>query len=120
MDWFAMTFSGALMNVAIDGEIASRDFGPPRRTWAKMARKDGHGTAYVKSQGEGAGTLVTWGGLAAFSPSFRNYNVTDRWVIFDQNDPSIDDAALEAALASVHGTDVMASARMKYAQLRAA
>jgi len=87
LDWFAKEFSGALLGLAIDGAVASQDFDDsPRRSWNEMAQVDGHDTLYVKSSGIGNGTLVTWGGLQTFTKAFRENNVTDSWVIFDQYD----------------------------------
>jgi hypothetical protein len=107
LDWFASEFRGALLGLAIDGVTASNDFNDyPRHTWNTMEKLDGHDTLYVKSKGEGQGTLVTWGGLQPFSKSFRENNVTDSWVIFDQYDPRVNWPTLEAALAEVNGTDV--------------
>ena len=107
LDWFAKEFSGALLGLAIDGNEASQDFNDsPRHSWNEMAQVDGHDTLYVKSSGAGKGTLVTWGGLQPFTKSFRENNVTDSWVIFDQYDPRVNWPALEAALADVNGTDV--------------
>jgi len=108
LDWFASEFGGALLGLAIDGNVASQDFNDyPRKTWTKMQQLDGHDTLYVKSQGKGPGTLVTWGGEQPFSESFRKFNITDSWVIFDQYDPRVNWTTLEAALAEVHGTDVV-------------
>jgi hypothetical protein len=107
LDWFAKEFSGALLGLAIDGAVASQDFDDsPRRSWNEMAQVDGHDTLYVKSSGIGNGTLVTWGGLQTFTKAFRENNVTDSWVIFDQYDPRVNWTTLETALAEVHGTDV--------------
>ena len=116
LDWFAKEFNGALLGLAIDGVVAGNDYNeyPHRPPWNTMATPDGHDTTYVKSQGKGPGTLVTWGGLQTFTESFRKTNVTDTWVVFDKYDAKVDDAALEAALADVHGVDVMTSARANY------
>jgi hypothetical protein len=108
LDWFAKEFNGALLGLAIDGQVASDYFNryPHRLPWNTMGTIDGHDTLYVKSQGTGPGTLVTWGGLQTFTESFRKTNVTDSWVVFDKYDPKVNWPALEAALAEVHGTDV--------------
>lgn len=108
LDWFASKFDGALLGLAIDGNVASSDFNnwPTRRPWNTMAKLDGHDTLYVKSRGQGQGTLVTWGGLQPFTKSFRETNVTDSWVIFDQYDSRVNWPLLEAALTAVHGTIV--------------
>ena len=108
LDWFAREFHGALLGLAIDGNVASDDFNrwPNRTPWQPMALLDGHDTLYVKSKGQGNGTLVTWGGLQTFTTGFRKKNITDSWVIFDQYDSRVNWPTLEAALAVVHGTDV--------------
>ena len=35
--------------------------------------------------------------------AFRNTNITDRWVIFDEDDPNVNWTALQNALDSIHG-----------------
>lgn len=116
LDWYAKTFRGALLGVLIDGTVASNDFNeyPHRPPWNAMGRLDGHDTLYVKSQGKGPGTLITWGGQQTFTEEFRNTNITDTWVVFDKFDPAVDHTVLEAALVDVHGVDVLAAAREKY------
>jgi hypothetical protein len=107
LDWFAKEFGGALLGLAIDGNEASQDFNDsPRHSWNTMAQVDGHDTLFVKSTGAGKGTLVTWGGLQPFTKSFRENNVTDSWVIFNQYDSRVNWPALEAALTEVNGTYV--------------
>jgi hypothetical protein len=104
LDWFASHFTGVLLGLAIDGQVASNDFNMfPRHPWDAMAKIDGHDVLGIVTHADGTGALVTWGGLISYTLAFRQTNITDVWVIFDQNDPFVNDAALIAALNAIHG-----------------
>lgn len=113
LDWFAQQFKGAIIGLVIDGQTASDDFeSTPRRPWDAMANpRDGHDVLLIKSDLDGSGALITWGGVQPFTAAFRATNITDAWVIFDMDDAFVNRDALEQALLAVHGVvDVPAAA----------
>lgn len=105
LDWFAQQAKGAIVGLVIDGNQAISDFNQsPKVPWAAMPNaSDGHDTLLIITNGDGSGSLVTWGGVQPFTPEFRA-QITDAWIIYDKDDPNVDHAALLAALADVHGT----------------
>jgi hypothetical protein len=104
-DWFAQLFDGAIVGQGLDGQIASNDFNAsPRIPWDTMDQPDGHDTLTIITHADGSGALVTWGAVQPYTAAYRRTNWQDRWVIFDADDPNIDHAKLQAALADVHGT----------------
>jgi len=114
-DWFAQTFDGVLVGQVLDGNVASRDFEhTPRIPWDTMATPDGHDTLTIITHPDGSGATVTWGAVQPYTAAYRQTNWTDRWVIFDKDDDKVNWTALEAALADVHGVDVMTTARANY------
>ena len=107
LDWFAQTARGALIGLVIDGNEAISDFQQsPKVPWGAMpGAQDGHDTLLIITNGDGSGGLVTWGGVQPFTSDFRN-QITDAWIIYDKDDPSVDHAALQQALEDVHGVVV--------------
>lgn len=67
--------------------------------------QEGHDTWYILGHADGTGELITWGGLQPFTVTYRKEFITDAWIIFDEDDPNVDHAALQAALTEVHGVD---------------
>ena len=108
LDYFVNLANGVIAGVVIDGDQASQDFDQGIAWGAFPGAQDGHDVLIAKTDGQGAGTLVTWGGLQVFTPEFRG-QIQDAWVIFDADDPTIDHAALISALNEVHGTVVPTS-----------
>lgn len=104
-DWFTQTFRGCLLGLSIDGMLASQLFDDyPRKPWNVMAMADGHDTLGLITHSDGSGALITWGGVQPYTLEFRNTNITDRWVIFDNDDPNVNWPALQNALTEIHGT----------------
>ena len=64
---------------------------------------EGHDTLLIKTHADGSGSMVTWGAVQDFTPDYFANFVTDVWVIFDADDPSVNWTALQAALDEVHG-----------------
>lgn len=103
-DWFAQEFDGGCVGMTVDPVAAGNDFEQsPRRPWDAMGAFGGHDTLVVITHADGSGALVTWGAVQPYTLAFRQQNWTDRWVIFDADDPKVDHAALQAALLEVHG-----------------
>ena len=107
LDWFAQTAKGCILGLIIDGNQAISDFQTsPRTPWGAMPNaSDGHDTLLIITNTDGSGSLVTWGAVQPFTPDFRS-QITDAWIIYDADDPSVDHSALQAALADVHGPDI--------------
>ena len=107
LDWFAQVARGAICGLIIDGNQAIQDFQTsPRTPWSTMpGAQDGHDTLLIITDTDGSGGLVTWGAVQPFTPEFRA-QITDAWIIYDANDPSVDHVALQSALADVHGVVV--------------
>jgi hypothetical protein len=107
LDWFAETAKGAIVGLVINGDEASADFNAmPKIPWPAMpGAADGHDTLLIITNTDGSGGLVTWEEVQPFTVEFRA-QITDGWIIYDQDDPAVDHAALKAALADVHGTVV--------------
>ena len=110
LDWFAQQAHGAIIGLVIDGNQAISDFqAQPKIPWDVMATaQDGHDTLLIITNEDGSGSLVTWGGVQPFTAAFRA-QITDAWIIYDAKDPKVDHAALQAALADVHGVQEVAS-----------
>lgn len=106
LDWFAQQAHGAICGLIIDGNQAISDFQQsPKVPWSEMpGASDGHDTLLIQTHADGSGGLVTWGAVQPFTEDFRA-QITDAWIIYDQNDPTVDHVALQSALADVHGTD---------------
>jgi hypothetical protein len=105
LDWFASQAHGAICGLVLDGPTAIRDFDQsPKVPWGAMGGQDGHDVLLIATDGQGNGTFVTWGNLQPFTQDFRA-QITDAWIIYDARDPKVDHAALQAALADVHGTE---------------
>ena len=112
LDWFAQTAKGAILGLIIDGNQAISDFQQaPRIPWPAMpGASDGHDTLLILTNTDGSGGLVTWGSVQPFTPEFRA-QITDAWIIYDPDDPSVDHGALQAALADVHGVETAQAAQ---------
>lgn len=111
-DWFAQTFHGGCHGQGLDGTIAGNDFNAtPRIPWDTMNMPDGHDTLTMITHTDGSGADVTWGAVQPYTAAYRQSNWQDRWVIFDDDDPLVDHAALEAALTVVHGVDAVNTAK---------
>lgn len=112
LDWFAQVSNGALVGLIIDGNECIADFqANPKIPWPAMPdASDGHDTLLIITNTDGSGSLVTWGGVQPFTPEFRA-QITDAWIIYDKDDPSVDHSALQAALADVHGVEVSQAAQ---------
>jgi hypothetical protein len=105
IDAFVSAGRGVIAGLALDGGVAQQDFNAsPRGVWDAMGTSDGHDVLIAKTDGQGGGSIVTWGGLIDFTPAFRRTNITDAWVIFDDDDPLVDHVSLIADLQSVNGT----------------
>lgn len=106
LDWFAQQAHGAIVGLLIDGKQAIADFQQqPKVSWGAMPNaQDGHDTLLIQTNTDGSGGLVTWGAVQPFTQDFRQ-QITDAWIIYDRNDPTVDHSALQAALADVHGVD---------------
>ena len=104
-DWFAQLFDGGCVGLTVDAQTMSDDFNAsPRVPWdAFPGAQSGHDTLGIITHADGSGALVTWGAVQPYTLAFRQTNWTDRWVIFDENDPNVDHAKLQAALLAVHG-----------------
>ena len=107
LDWFAQTARGAICGLVIDGNTAEADFSwSPKTPWSAMPNAaDGHDVLLIITNRDGSGGLVTWGAVQPFAPEFR-VQITDAWIIYDKDDPLVDHAALQGALADVHGVVV--------------
>ena len=107
LDWFAQTARGAICGLVIDGPTAISDFQTsPKTPWGPMPNaSDGHDVLLISTYANGNGEFVTWGAVQPFWEQFR-VQITDAWIIYDADDPLVDHAALQAALADVHGTVV--------------
>ena len=104
LDQYAPIGHGLILGLVIDGPVAQTDFeAVPRKHWSRMERKDGHDVLLIKTGADGSGAVVTWGGIQPFTLSFREHNITDAWIIFDEDDPTVDWDALRQALDEVHG-----------------
>ncbi|MGB9154700.1 MAG: hypothetical protein WCD70_16630, partial [Alphaproteobacteria bacterium] len=107
LDWFAKTFSGALIGQILSDNAEAQFEADPRIPWGTDDRPDpneGHDTLVVRGDGQGGGTLVTWGGPQPFLVNYRTSNITDAWVVFDADDPAVDWPTLQGALNEIHGT----------------
>ena len=106
LDSFMVQFHGVIVGTSIDGDTAISDFNAsPKVPWPSMPNaQDGHDILVAKTNADGSGFVVTWGGLQPYTSDFRTTNFQDAWVIFDHDDPSVDWVSLQAALESVHGT----------------
>ena len=103
LDWFAQQFKGVLVGIFFDGQQAIKDFNM-HIPWDAMPNgSDGHDTLGIITKADGSGSLVTWGGLQAYTPAFRTTNFQDAWVILDKDDTFVNWAALQSALDEVHG-----------------
>lgn len=103
-DWFVQTFNGGLIGQALDGPVAQQDFeATPRIPWDTMAKQDGHDTLVIVTHADGSGVEVTWGGLQPYTLGYRLTNWTDRWTIFDEDDPAVNWPLLKEALDEIHG-----------------
>lgn len=102
-DWFTQQFNGLILGLAIDGQTASNDFNITPRIWDAMAAADGHDTLGIVTHADGSGGLITWASLVAYTLKFREQNITDRWAIWDADDPTVDWENLDAALLDIHG-----------------
>lgn len=104
LDWFTQTFRGVILGLVIDGNQAISDFDAnPKVPWDAMGQSDGHDTLGIITHADGSGSLVTWGGVQPYTLAFRQTNITDRWVIFDHDDPNVNWTELQSALDEVHG-----------------
>lgn len=103
-DWFAQTFRGAILGLAIDGAKAQQEFSIwPKVPWTAMPKQDGHDTLGIITHSDGSGSLITWGAVQPYTLGFRQTNWTDMWVIFDHDDPNVNWSELQQALDEVHG-----------------
>ena len=112
LDWFAQTARGAICGLTIDGTTAINDFNAsPKIPWGPMpGASDGHDVLLIQTNANGTGGFVTWGAVIPFWEEFR-VQITDAWIIYDADDPQIDHAALQGALADVHGVEVSQAAQ---------
>lgn len=104
LDQFAPVGHGVILGLMIDPLVSQQDFDDfPRKPWDEMAPVDGHDTLLIQTHADGSGALVTWGSVQPFTLKFRQNNITDAWIIFDEDDPNVDWAALQSALDEIHG-----------------
>jgi hypothetical protein len=102
LDLYASIGSGLLCGIQLDDQ-AQQQFkdhqpwdGPPNPQL-------GHDVWLIKTYATGGIAVVTWGAVQECTLDFRQNNVTDIWLITDNHDPRVDDAALTAALQTLHG-----------------
>ena len=108
LDYFASLGSGCLVGQLLPATAESDFEATPPIPWGSPGEvpdnQEGHDTWYVKGTGDGAGFMITWGALQPFTLEYRTGGfITDAWIIFDKDDPSVDWTALQAALNAVHG-----------------
>ena len=109
MDTYATSAAGLLIGQNLP-DSAERDFeAEPQVAWGSPGEtpdnQEGHDTWYIAGHSDGTGEVITWGARQPFTEGYRRNFVTDAWIIYDADDPTVDHAALLAALAEVHGTD---------------
>ena len=107
LDWYAKTFSGALIGQNLSDNAEQQFEADPQIPWGTDDKPDpgeGPDTLVVSGDGNGDGVLITWGAPQPFLVNYRTSNITDAWVVFDADDPAVDWPTLQAALNAVHGT----------------
>ena len=111
LSWFVQTFKGVVVGASVDGPTVQADFeATPRVAWPAMPNaSDGHDTLIAITHVDRSGSLITWGGVQPYEAGFLDTNAQDFWVIFDEDDPNVNWAALTAALDDVHGVVAPAS-----------
>ena len=107
MDNYAPEATGLLVGQNLPASAESDFEAHPPIPWGSPGEvpdgNEGHDTWYAAGHVDGSGELITWGGLQPFTVEYRQRFITDAWIIFDKDDPSVDWTALQAALDAVHG-----------------
>ena len=106
LDLYAPVGSGLLTGVQLY-DNAQQDFSN-HVAWGPNGEQPdpqlGHDVWTIQTHTTGGIAVVTWGAVQQCTLLFRQNNITDLWLITDKDDPRVDDAALQAALAALHGT----------------
>ena len=102
LDTYAPIGSGLLTGLQLDDQ-AQQQFAEHEPWNGSPDPSEGHDVWTIKTHADGSFAVVTWGAVQECTLNFRQNNVTDLWLITDKDDPSVDNAALQAAIGALHG-----------------
>jgi hypothetical protein len=102
LDTYAPIGNGLLIGVQLDAQ-AQQQF-ENQEPWDGAPDPEmGHDVWLIKLNADGSGEVISWGANQAFTLNFRQNNITDAWLIGDNDDPTVDHDALHAAIVALGG-----------------